>query len=128
VTRLYLIRIAVEDLDRSLGLYRRLGLELPEGPFEHGRVESTLPGGLRLAFETFETMRSFDPNWTPASGDPQTALAFLCDSPADVDRTYRELVDAGYEGRMDPWDAYWGQRYARILDPDGNIVNLFAPL
>jgi hypothetical protein len=25
-------------------------------------------------------------------------------------------------------DAFWGQRYATVLDPDGNPVDLFAPL
>lgn len=27
-----------------------------------------------------------------------------------------------------PFDAPWGQRYATVLDPDGNGVDLFAPL
>jgi uncharacterized glyoxalase superfamily protein PhnB len=27
-----------------------------------------------------------------------------------------------------PFDAFWGQRYATVLDPDGNTVDLFAPL
>jgi uncharacterized glyoxalase superfamily protein PhnB len=55
-------------------------------------------------------------------------LAFLCDSPADVDSTYAEILAAGYEGKAPPWDAFWGQRYASVLDPDGNQVDLFAPL
>jgi uncharacterized glyoxalase superfamily protein PhnB len=25
-------------------------------------------------------------------------------------------------------DAFWGQRYATVLDPDGNSVDLFASL
>ncbi|MCZ6462364.1 MAG: glyoxalase, partial [Actinobacteria bacterium] len=25
-------------------------------------------------------------------------------------------------------DAFWGQRYATVLDPDGNAIDLFAPL
>jgi hypothetical protein len=29
---------------------------------------------------------------------------------------------------LNPYDAPWGQRYATVLDPDGNIVDLFAPL
>ena len=56
------------------------------------------------------------------------SLAFLLDSPADVDRTYDELVALGYEGHRSPWDAFWGQRYAVVHDPDGNGVDLFAPL
>ncbi len=55
-------------------------------------------------------------------------IAFLCDSPAEVDATYRELVDAGCERHKEPWDAFWGQRYAQVEDPDGNGIDLFAPL
>ena len=41
---------------------------------------------------------------------------------------YEELVGAGYHGELKPWDAFWGQRYAVVHDPDGNGVDLFAPL
>jgi uncharacterized glyoxalase superfamily protein PhnB len=55
-------------------------------------------------------------------------LAFKCDSPAEVDATYQQLVAAGHLGRRAPWDAFWGQRYATVVHPDGNGVDLFAPL
>jgi uncharacterized glyoxalase superfamily protein PhnB len=55
------------------------------------------------------------------------ALAFRLDTPADVDRAYDELVSLGHEGHKAPWDAFWGQRYAVVFDPDGNSVDLFAP-
>jgi len=124
------IGIVVQDLAGSLAFYRKLGLEFPDGAEneEHGHVETELPGGLRLMFDTVATIRSFDPDWAEPSGSPRVALAFECDSPADVDATYRELVDAGHTGHKEPWDAFWGQRYAQLLDPDGNGVDLFAPL
>jgi uncharacterized glyoxalase superfamily protein PhnB len=56
------------------------------------------------------------------------SLAFACADPAEVDRVYAELTTAGYEGHKQPWDAFWGQRYAVVHDPDGNGVDLFAPL
>ena len=54
-------------------------------------------------------------------------LAFRLDTPTDVDRAYEQLVSLGYDGHKEPWDAFWGQRYAIIHDPDGNSVDLFAP-
>lgn len=48
--------------------------------------------------------------------------------PAEVDRAYRELVAAGATGELELFDAAWGQRYAVVRDPDGNGVDLFAPL
>jgi len=57
------------------------------------------------------------------------AIAFRCESPRDVDRVYGDPIDGGDAGRQtEPWDAFWGQRYAQVKDPDGNVIDLFAPL
>jgi catechol 2,3-dioxygenase-like lactoylglutathione lyase family enzyme len=125
--RINVIGLVVADMAASLAFYRRLGIEVPPDADNEPHVEATLPGGLRLAFDTVGTVRSFDPDWTPPAGGPGTALAFACDSPAEVDAVYAELVDAGYEGHLKPWDAFWGMRYATVRDPDGNGVDLFAP-
>jgi catechol 2,3-dioxygenase-like lactoylglutathione lyase family enzyme len=124
---LAVIGIVVEDMARSLAFYRQLGLDIPAEADGEPHVEVGLPGGLKLAFDTAETIRGFDPSWTPSPGSPRTSLAFACDSPADVDKIYGELVAAGYEGHKEPWDAFWGMRYALVHDPDGNGVDLFCP-
>ena len=41
---------------------------------------------------------------------------------------FERLIKAGHPGSLEPYDAPWGQRYATILDPDGNMVDLFALL
>jgi uncharacterized glyoxalase superfamily protein PhnB len=48
--------------------------------------------------------------------------------PAAVDAAYAELTGAGAHGELAPFDAFWGQRYAVLQDPDGNGVDLYAPL
>lgn len=130
MTGLAAIGVVVSDLGRSLDFYRRLGLEFPDDANADGdgHVEAALPGGLRIMLDTEETIRSFDPGWAPPEGGHRMALAFLCESPQDVDRVHRELVEAGAESHKEPWDAFWGQRYAEVKDPDGNVVDLFAPL
>jgi catechol 2,3-dioxygenase-like lactoylglutathione lyase family enzyme len=128
VARLDLIGIVVADMARSLDFYRRLGLDLPPAADGEPHVEAVLPGGLRLAWDTVETIRSFDPGWTSPSGGHRIGLAFLCEGPAEVDTTYQALLDAGFGGHLAPFDAFWGQRYATVLDPDGNGIDLFASL
>ena len=126
--QLDLIGIVVDDMARSLTFYRQLGVDLPSDADSQPHVEVALPGGIRLAWDTLETVRSFDPDYHPPSGGSRIGLAFLMDSPADVDAAYEKLTAAGYHGHKAPWDAFWGQRYALIHDPDGNHVDLFAPL
>jgi len=122
-----MIGLVVQDMARTLAFYRQLGLEISSDADSQPHVEVTLPNGPRVAWDTVETIRSFDPDWTPPTGSPRIALAFLFDSPAEVDAAYLSLTSQGYEGHKAPWDAFWGQRYAVVLDPDGNGVDLFAP-
>ncbi len=126
--RLDLIGMVVQDMARSLAFYRMLGLDIPAGADGEPHVEVTLSGGLRLAWDTVETIRSFDAGWVPPSGGHRMSMAFLFDSPTEVDRAYQQITEAGYEGHKEPWDAFWGQRYAVVHDPDGNSVDLFARL
>lgn len=120
--------VVVSDMARSVAFYRRLGLAFPEGAENEQHVEAPLPGGLRFALDTEDVMRKFDPGWTRPTGGHQSGGAFRCESPDEVDRVFRELLQAGASSHKQPWDAFWGQRYAQLQDPDGTIVDLYAPL
>jgi catechol 2,3-dioxygenase-like lactoylglutathione lyase family enzyme len=125
------IGVVVADMAASLAFYRRIGLDIPGEADAEPHVDVDL-GGIHLAFDTRETILSFQSGWTPPSGGHGMALAFACASPAEVDAAYAELTDgltdAGGSGVLEPWDAFWGMRYAVVHDPDGNPVDLFAPL
>lgn len=124
--RLDAIGIVVSNLARSIEFYRKLGLDFPDDD-GGGHVEAKGPGGLRVMLDSEETIRSFDPDWERPLGN-SIGLAFLCDSATDVDSLYADLVGQGAIGHKEPWDAFWGQRYAQVKDPDGHTVDLFAPL
>jgi uncharacterized glyoxalase superfamily protein PhnB len=68
------------------------------------------------------------PGWARGAGSPAAFLAFELGSSAEVDAAYAELTGAGYRGSREPWDAFWGMRYATVLDPDGTGIDLYAPL
>ena len=123
--RLDAIGLVASDLAATTRFYRLLGVPFPEDGADH--VEAVLPSGVRMMVDTESVVRSFS-DWTaPTGGSPRTALAFRCDDPADVDATHAAVVAAGFHSHVDPFDAPWGQRYATVLDPDGNHVDLFAP-
>ena len=123
-----LIGITVKDMPRALAFYRAVGLDIPAELDNEGHAEITLDNGLRLAWDSHEVIRSFDDSWQEPTGHPRIGLAFLCDSPADVDTQYQRIINLGYASHKAPFDAFWGQRYAQIKDPDGNIIDLFATL
>jgi uncharacterized glyoxalase superfamily protein PhnB len=123
-----LVELVVTDMAATLAFYRRLGLAIPADADGEPHVDIDLGGGLRLAFDTDATIRTFDPHWSPPTGGHRVALAFDCGTPEQVDAAWEELTSAGYEGHLAPWDAFWGMRYAVVHDPDGTPVDLFARL
>jgi len=125
--RLDLVGIVARDMRASLAFYRRLGLDIPDGIEDEAHVETTTPSGLRIAWDTVELIQQIDPTWTDPTGGHRMSLAFLCPNYAEVDAKYEQLATYGH-GHREPWDAFWGQRYATVKDPDGNHVDLFAPL
>lgn len=128
IPRFDLVGVIVADMARSLAFYRLLGLDIPADSDGEGHVEVVLPGGMRLAWDTEAVVSSFDPSFAPVAGAGRVALAFDCGSAAGVDRTHAELVAAGAGSHLEPFDAFWGQRYASVTDPDGTVIDLFAPL
>lgn len=120
--------VVVSDMARSVAFYRKLGLEFPDGAENEQHVEAPLPGGMRYALDTEDVLRSFDPEWKRPTDGHASGGAFRCESPAEVDSVYRELLAAGGTPHKDPWDAFWGQRYAQLRDPDGTVLDLYAPL
>lgn len=127
--RIAVIELVAADMASTLALYRRLGLDIPDAADDEPHVEVELAEGLRLAWDTEDTLRSFDPEWSSPTGDgDRAALGFPCESPTEVDGAWVELTGAGYQGHLKPWDAFWGMRYAVVRDPDGQPVDLFAPL
>ncbi|GAB2513396.1 VOC family protein [Nocardia heshunensis] len=124
--RLNVIGIAVSDMGASVEFYRRLGVEFADGVENEPHVDADLGGGVKLMLDTEDTIRSFHPSWIAGGGTGRLGLACDCGTPAGVDAKFEELVAAGYQAELKPFDAFWGQRYAQVLDPDGNGVDLYA--
>lgn len=120
------IGIVTANPAESLRFYRLLGVDTPQDTTED-HLEATLPNGLRLMWDTEDLVKQFMPEWQKPIGQ-RIGMAFLCDSPAEVDATFTAITQAGFKGSKEPWDAFWGQRYAQVEDPDGNTVDIFAPL
>ncbi len=55
-------------------------------------------------------------------------LAFIVDTPAEVDSSYEELLSKGAEAITPPATMPWGKYAAFFADPDGNIHEIFCNL
>lgn len=129
--RLDCVGVTSTDIGRTVQFYEALGFAFPGygpdfGPNEMHLEAQTEPGQVRLMIDKVELA-------TKLIGEPPrpsngSAFGMLCESPAEVNRVAAALEGAGFDVKTPPWDAFWGQRYATVADPDGYLIDLFAPL
>jgi len=120
------ITLIVHDMSRALGFYRSLGWGLPSAVDEGDFVSLVQHREFRLAWNTETIERTLHSDWRcPASGG-RMALVLRCENPREVDHVFERAIAAGGTGLLEPFDAAWGARHGRLLDPDGNVVDLFA--
>lgn len=121
------IGIVAADMQRSLEFYRILGLATPEFDANEDHFECDLGNGTRLMWDTLKLAQDFLPGYEHGKGS-SIGLCFECPSPAAVDEAHSKLSAAGFKTLAEPWDAFWGQRYAIVADPDFNAISLYAAL
>ncbi|ROS39680.1 VOC family protein [Amycolatopsis thermoflava] len=80
-----------------------------------------------LAIGGAETMSLFSPGAAVPESNRTAILEFLVE---DVDRAYERLTSLAVvpEIVQKPTTMPWGNRSLLFRDPDGNLVNFFAPL
>lgn len=125
VAKLDQLNIVVRDMDAMAEFYGRLGVELQSGDdpewAPHHR-NSDGGDGIDLDLDS----APFAAVWNRGSTGPGIVLGFRLPDRESVDRLFGELVAAGYGGQQEPYDAFWGARYAVVTDPDGNAVGLMS--
>jgi uncharacterized glyoxalase superfamily protein PhnB len=122
------VQVFAKDVPKSIAFYRLLGLPFPDPGEPDPHVDVELPGGNRLSIDAEQTITGMHPEWMPPDTAGRVALAFGLGSSDEVDAMFAKVTEAGHPGPLAPYDAPWGQRYATVLDPDGNIVDFFAAL
>ena len=120
------IGIVCKDLKKSIRFYEILGVDLKEagGP-DH--LEGVTPSGVRIMLDSAELVKKINPDWKEAVGCG-VILCFKQASPKEVDALFTQVEASGFKSVKAPWDAFWGQRYSSVQDPDGNQIDLFAAL
>ena len=120
------IGVVSGDLKKSVKFYALLGVALKgDGGVEH--LSGKTGSGVTLMVDSLKLIKSFNPKYKKAKGSG-VVLCFKQRSAKAVDALYERITGAGFKSVHQPWDAFWGQRYACVSDPDGNQIDLFAQL
>lgn len=121
------IAITSGDFKKTVHFYSLLGFTFPSFEADEQHIEpNVVPGAVRLMIDHKELIKSI----TGKEPFPPThsSFAMLCEFPHEVDEVIKKIKENGFSVIKEPWDAFWGQRYAIVSDPDGYMVDLFALL
>lgn len=127
-THLHSVTIIVRDLAKSIAFYRMLGLDIPDGLENETHVDCTSAGSMNICLVPETTVQQHRPGWQYPGANGSISLHFKCSTQGDVDVMYTKFMNEEYQSSMLPYNTPWGERYAQVLDPDGNTVALFASL
>lgn len=124
--KLDMVGVIVRDMEKAIRFYQQLGFNVSVGNKKEPYVELDHEG-VRISLnkiELIEDVYGFKPE---KSGD-KVELAFLMESPAEIDALIEKMKAAGDYIVREPWQAPWGQYYAILKDEDENMLSLFCNL
>ena len=117
------IRLVTHDLDRLAAFYATLtGVDATR--LSPDFAEIRLPGAV-LALSTERPIKQFNAGAAIAAANRSAIIEFQVE---DVDGLSESLRDPTIDRVMAPTDMPWGNRSMLLRDPDGNLVNVFAPV
>jgi catechol 2,3-dioxygenase-like lactoylglutathione lyase family enzyme len=124
------INLFCRDLTATVAFYRRLGLDIDDtNPWSGHHIEVPMANGAQLELDSIELTKGYDSGYVdPTAGGSSNVLVFHLPTRDAVDLAYAELTADGHPGHLAPMDAFWGARYAVVVDPDGNSVGIMSPV
>jgi catechol 2,3-dioxygenase-like lactoylglutathione lyase family enzyme len=127
--RLDQVNLVVTDVEASRDFYTRLGLDFgadrdPVWSLHHVSARHGDASPLDVDLDSATFAGKWDAGWPGGAG---VVLGFKVDSRQAVDTLVSELAAAGAAVQQEPYDAFWGARYAVVSDPDGVAVGIMSP-
>ena len=121
------VSVTSRDFAQTVKFYSLLGFAFPNVEAGAKHIEAiTPPGEVRLMIDDADLIEGIlGKKPVPPT---HSSFAMKCESPADVDAAIKAIRKAGFTVIKEPWDAFWGQRYAVAADPEGYMTDVFAPL
>ncbi len=128
------INVVVSDMAATVEFFRLLELDVPE-PFEWPAGSGAehiddIPSEAHcyMAFDNHPMATIWTDGLQPARSGVNVVVGLMVKTRDDVDRLYERVRAAGHPVGQEPYDAFFGSRYAIVIDPDGNHVGLKSPI
>ena len=115
------VRLVTRDVDRLAAFYRLITSVEPERPAPQFANFSF--GSVALAISAETVIQQFNAGAAIAAANRSAIIEFQVD---DVDAFHARLP-VEIDVAMQPATMPWGNRSMLLRDPDGNVVNIFAP-
>lgn len=120
------VGLSAKNIDESVKFYKILGFEFEEYASSDQHVETTNEKGAKLMLDSEKLLVELNGESTRPGN--KSAFAMLFKSTEELNSTAKKLKETGYKFKKEPWDAFWGQRYAVSIDPNEYLVDLYAYL
>lgn len=124
--KLNAVGVTAKDISQSVKFYELLGFEFEECDSDADHVEAKQDHGVKLMIDSEKLVTELIGEEPQPSNHSTFALQY--DSPREIDEVVNKLKSNSFEVIKEPWNAFWGQRYAVVRDPGGNMVDLYAGL
>lgn len=120
------VAVCSSNLEETLKFYSILGFKFEKIESNAKHIEAKREDGARLMIDSMDMIEGILGVTPQPSNHSSFALEY--ENPKEIDEIYTQLIKLKYQVVKEPWDAFWGQRYCIVLDPDGYMIDLFCNL
>jgi uncharacterized glyoxalase superfamily protein PhnB len=121
------VGVVSTNMAKTVAFYELLGFDFTNVDTKQDHVEpNPKPGSARLMIDSFKLITDILGHEPKPANHSSFGIEFA--TPQQVNQTCDKLAGAGFDVVKQPWDAFWGQRYAIVSDPDGHMIDLFSTL
>ena len=118
------VNLIVTDLERAKEFWGLLGWQ--STPRHRKAAVLSFPNGMNLVLHEPDFARLWDPAYAGAVAG-STVLDLNLPSREAVDDLHERVVAHGFASSVEPWDTFFGARYAIVCDADGHRIGLKSP-
>lgn len=125
------VNIVVSDVTGAAGFLRALGAEVPELPDEWAEWAPHHIGfpAVATGFDADLDSAAFASHWGGLpEGFTGVVVNLKAEDRAAVDAVFEQALALGAQALRDPYDAFFGARYAVVRGPGPLFVGIMSPL